>query len=259
MHAILNIFYPNHIKCVLCNKEISNEKYDMCEKCRNSLPLLDGNLCLRCGQEILEHNKYCDNCKRHTWCFEKAISAVKYTDKMISLVHRLKYHNGKYLADIMADIMIDSLKNFDIPFDIIVPVPMSVQKQKSRGYNQAELLANAVATKLNKPVDTTTLLRIRENISQTELSAKNRWDNMQGAFATNGHSFAGQNVLIIDDVYTTGATVNECSKILKTKAHANCVYILTFAHSQGQENKHNKKEQKRIIKQKLKKEKNRKI
>lgn len=243
---ILDIFYPRHIKCIICGKEISNEKYDMCASCRANLPMIKDHICDRCGQEILEHNKFCDNCKRHSpWYFEKAFAPVKYIDKMISIVHRLKYHNCKYLSDPMADLMTDYIKDQDIKFDVVVPVPMLITKQKIRGYNQAELLAKSVADKLACPLDTTTLVRIRESVSQTTLSAKNRWENMVGAFATNGNTFEGQNVLLVDDVYTTGATVNECSKILKSKAKADKVYILTFAHSQGLEDDKKKSKIKR--------------
>ncbi|MCB9772662.1 MAG: ComF family protein [Candidatus Omnitrophica bacterium] len=113
--------------------------------------------------------------------------------------------------------------------DLIVPIPLFPTRQRERGYNQSQLLAEIIADELNIPLESKNLLRIRHTPNQARLSQKERWTNIEAAFKMkHPNTFRHKNILLVDDLYTTGATVSQAARILKTGG-ANQVYVLTTA------------------------------
>ncbi len=234
---VLDIFFPDHMKCIICGNEISHMKYDICDRCYEHLPFIVGRTCERCGQRIKTDDRFCDNCKRSgEFFFTRAFSPLQYTDTIVGLVHKLKYHNHQYLAANMAEVLYDKLSDEEIKCDVIMPVPMMDRKKKRRGYNQAELIAQELAKLSNMPIDTTTLIRVWEDNSQTALTSKERRENVRGCFKCTSKDYKGKNILLIDDVYTTGSTANECARVLRKQGRVANVYVLTFAHSEENKN-----------------------
>ena len=138
----------------------------------------------------------------------------------------LKFGNKKYISAELAKMMTDTFIEEEMCADVVTFVPMTAKEIKERGYNQSELLAEEVAKRLNLPI-TSTVLKIKETDKQKRLTAKERRENLKGVFAVaDKTAIKGKRILLVDDVITTGATVNECSAVLK-KAGATKVSSLT--------------------------------
>jgi ComF family protein len=136
----------------------------------------------------------------------------------------LKFRSGRYLTPLMGELLCDRLSG--LQFDVVVPVPLSAERQRLRGFNQASLLAEQVSVRLNAPLQTTALSRT-ERRSQRTLGEVARLANLAGAFSC-GRQLAGERVLLVDDVVTTGATVSACADTL-AHAGASRICVLAFA------------------------------
>ena len=146
-------------------------------------------------------------------------------------VHLFKYKGYVGLVDIFRDVIVDLIRKNEIQkeVDLIVPVPVYPAKKRERTYNHAEILATSVSKDLAIPIDTKNLKKISWTRSQSELDRKRRLENIKGSFlAVDRDVFSGRNILLVDDVYTTGATVNEYAKAL-LEANAKRVISLTLA------------------------------
>ena len=230
LNGILEVFFPSEITCFLCGGEVEESKFCLCNKCRKTLPVVNKR-CLRCGTPIKSKAKYCLNCKQGERAFALARSPLIYKDEIRTAVRNLKYNNQKHLAKVFAKFMVEEFRKMEaeiLPVDVIVPVPMFLQKQKKRGYNQAELLAKEFSKIVNICLDAKSLVRIKDTPTQTALSSLERHKNLENAFKAENNSFKGKVVLLIDDVLTTGSTANSCCKEIK-RCGAKEVYVLTFA------------------------------
>jgi len=186
---VLEFLFPN-LTCLVCKTEINGGGY-ICGVCEKTLPR-------------------CDD-----------IAPFFYKDPIVGLIMRFKYNAEGDIAKLFAPYMIEMI-NDDI--DFLVPVPLSGERMKERGYNQALLIAK----QLNKLI-ADVLIRTRKTIPQKNMSIKKRQENLKGAFKIiKNHGIIGKNILLVDDVYTTGATVMECKHVLM-KNGANRVDIITMA------------------------------
>ncbi len=231
---ILNLIYPKHIKCIFCDEELDERaKFDTCYKCAGNLPYIT-RPCLRCGKQINEGNDLvCYDCKKVNYSFISAHSVFEYKDEIISAVHKFKYSSQKFLYEPFAEYMCEKFATLNLSPDIITAVPLHINRERERGYNQAKLLATFISKKFNmKYLDLCE--KIKDNTSQTELDYKMRQENVKDVYKLlkNERKFIkGKSILLIDDIFTTGATTNEISKLLKS-AGAKEINILTFAHAQ---------------------------
>ncbi|MBN1221024.1 MAG: ComF family protein [Anaerolineae bacterium] len=146
------------------------------------------------------------------------------------MIHFLKYRNHRATASILGHILVDTYRAYGLEVDVIVPVPLHPSRFRERGYNQSELLARQMAIILDLPVDTKTLQRVRKTKSQMELGVSERRRNVLNAFVGNSQQLAGQRVLLIDDVCTTGSTLDACAAALKDSG-AISVWGLTLARA----------------------------
>lgn len=230
-NILLNLVYPKNITCAICSNDIFDDADNgICPNCRKSLPQILGQVCFRCGNPIHSIDRYCDMCKKPK-PYLMARACFEYSGKIVTLIHNLKFHNAKYLSEIFAKNLCELYKREKYNCDIIVAVPMTKKSVKYRGYNQAELLAIELGKLLNLSVDVTHLVKIKETKQQVGLDFVERRNNLQNAFfVTDKTFFCGKNVLIVDDVFTTGATIESCS-IALNKAGAKGVFALTCAHT----------------------------
>ena len=230
--AIINAFYPKHIKCICCKDEIAIKNvYDMCENCYKNLPIIQNNFCIRCGLQFEKDGSgTCLNCKSNNFAFEQARSATNFDGNIIKTIHKLKYARYKFLAKPLAYLTYDKLLTLDWKIDLIAYVPLHPKREKERGYNQSRELANHISSLTSIPVFHD-IERTRNTPTQTKLSRQERQQNVKNCFKiTNKSLIKNLNILIIDDVYTTGSTTNEISKEL-LKSGANKVYVLTVSHA----------------------------
>lgn len=227
---LFNIISPEGIKCIICDNELDhNNSFCMCKSCFQKLPTIK-KACIRCGAEIFSKANLCLDCKQEQRMFDRALSPFNYEDEIVNLVYRFKYGGEQYLAKYLAFFMIQKIIEENLNFDIIIPVPLSKKRKKLRTFNQAELLAKYIAQSLNKPLDTTSIIRVKDTLTQTHLTKQQRVENLKDAFKVeNKDKIKGKKILLVDDIFTTGSTSNEIAKVLKDNNSSN-VYLVTFAH-----------------------------
>ncbi len=221
----LELFFPSNFTCDICAKEMDHQtKYHVCQQCEENY-LNVHKICPKCGSEIDEKYNLCYACRDKQVFYKMARAPFVYRDKVKDAIHNFKYHNAKYLAQTFGNYMTNVIVRENFEFDLIVPVPLTKKRQKSRGYNQSELLANQISNNLGAPVVSDVLQRTKFSRSQTELTSSERYQNLEDCFETqNKDKIKGKKILLVDDVMTTGATVEACSKLLMD-AGANVVYV----------------------------------
>jgi ComF family protein len=221
-NAVLDLIYPP--SCVVCSK---GDAW-LCERCAGELPLADGNRCRRCWLPLREDGD-CRSCRAYLPAFTSLRSAFRNEAEVKQLVYGLKYRGESVLAPSMGRLMAERFAPELTDIDLIVPVPLAPGRQRSRGFNQAERLANAVASVIDRPV-VPALKRLRPTASQARSAdAAARRRNVEGAFGVrDAAAVQGKRILLIDDVATTGATLDACARPLLA-AGATDVGALTFA------------------------------
>lgn len=228
-----NLLFPKHIKCVFCGNELATDFYnDTCSECKTDLPFIT-NFCPRCGVTVSNETiGVCEICKTNNYNFTYARSVFEYTNKVVRVVRKLKYHSGRYLAEQMANYMLELYATSSLSADIVTNVPMHIKKFKKRGYNQSTLLAQEFASKIKLTFKELCSCIVNKP-SQTSLSFSERKSNVLDTFAFNQEfkeEIKGKTILIIDDVITTGATTSEIAKVLLENGAKVC-NVLTFART----------------------------
>lgn len=196
-----------------------------CSSCLESITFLDKGLCSLCGYPR-DGARRCAGCFHLQPQFTKIRCLAHYDGSIKDAVHQLKYQNNLGLGIELARLLHELCIQQNWPIDLITPVPLSKQRQKERGYNQAAMIAYPLALQLGIPFDDKNLKRIRETSSQVELDVHQRQQNLLNAFDIPTNRFSGKNVLLVDDVITTGATINDCARALK-KSGAKEVYAVS--------------------------------
>lgn len=224
-----NLFMKNH-ECISCSREIlDGSEFQLCDKCVSEIEFLDGFVCEKCGEKLDKNLMICDLCKDRDYVFDKNYSACYYTDVPAKIVKSFKFHSRKYYAEYIAKIMHEKLTCFE-GVDIITFVPLSKSRTRERGFNQAEEIAKELE-KLTGIKCESLLLKTKEGKHQAKLNQKDRLENLKNSFdfVTNAKTIVkNKTILIVDDVFTTGTTLNECSKVIKSKG-AKKVVTATFA------------------------------
>ena len=238
INSIFNVFldflYPENISCILCNSPIDkNTTYSMCKDCFSNMNfILDG--CIKCGKPIINYSleeqsiEGCGSCLKKSFYFDKAISCVEYTNLSKKIIFGLKYNNKTYLSKYIAIIMKEKLELENIKFDYILFVPLHKKRLRQRGFNQAEKIAIDLGKIMNIPV-VDNIQRKNNTRRLYKLGAEERVKELKNAFIINNNiiDLRNKNILLVDDIFTTGSTVNEISKILKING-VNKVFISTF-------------------------------
>lgn len=228
LNRFAGLLYPSGLTCVNCGREIKSgeTRYNFCAECTVKLPTVDGHRCKICGAPLSGEEDYCDNCTRYDRYFDSERAPLVYDGEGKELIKKLKFGNKRYVAEELAKMMSDEFIKEEVGADVITAVPMTDKEIRERGFNQSYLLAEGVAKRLRLNF-CRTLVKTKETDRQKMLTAKERRKNLKGVFAVSDKSpIKGKSVLLIDDVFTTGATVNECAAVLK-KAGAVKVYALT--------------------------------
>lgn len=230
--AALDLIYPSKTICYSCGNTIKREqKHSLCPNCYNLLSFIPEHSCYKCGipLRMIEDGPNCEECKKTFYFFHKAIAVVKYEEIVKRLIYRFKYSNHTYLSRTMGSMMADKLEEEGIEADLIIPIPLYKNKEKERGFNQSALLSKYISEKINIPVNTNNLIRVKNTKVMHSLSKKERVENVKDAFkVVDKWVIKDKSILLIDDIYTTGSTVNICSKLL-IEAGAKLIIVLTFA------------------------------
>lgn len=224
---LLDLLYPP--SCVNC--KTANEW--LCQDCFKRIVFIIPPVCERCGTSISTDDlPHCVQCKNNPFQSVDGLRSASYFEDspIRSAIHFLKYRNHRAVVSILSRMLIDTYRTYHLKADALVPVPLHTSRLRERGYNQSQLLANEVGTFFNLPVDTDTLQRVRKTKSQMELGINERRQNVLDAFACRSKKLTGQKVLLIDDVCTTGSTLDACATALKEGGAAS-VWGLTLART----------------------------
>jgi len=230
---LLDILMPQRIKCIVCGKDVGD--FEICDKCDKDLPYIIGKTCVKCG--INSANDLCIECKDASHKFIQNFSIFVYKDIIQKLIIKFKQSGYKNIGEVLAVKMLERFKELDIPFDLIVPIPIHSNREKERGFNQSVILAQEIAKYYGR-FDENVISRIKDTPHQTGLSKENRKINLDNAFKVlNKAKVKGKTILLIDDIYTTGSTLNECAECLY-KSGADKVYGLCLARAEIKQDKY---------------------
>jgi len=228
--ALLDFVYPPH--CSLCKAPLQEDERVVCEGCWSKIQVISGSHCATCGCPLDEPAPTCTNCESETLHFDRARILSPFDETIQSLIHQLKYRGKRSIGHrlgTMLGALIASDGDSD-GADVIVPIPLHPSRKKERGYNQSALVASAMGDRLGIEVSTDLIVRTRRTATQTKLNAEERARNVAGAFeVVHPEPVRGKEVLLVDDVLTTGATVNACAQVL-LEAGAKRVCLAALAH-----------------------------
>ncbi len=231
--ASLDLFFPPF--CSSCRKAVEDSDKPLCEKCLSQLKFMKTPYCTCCGKSFSSGNKnhLCGDCLKSSWNFDKARSIVLYEDIIAGLIHELKYSGSMSGLKTFQHLSRQSPVRDDLTTaDLILPVPLHIKRLRHRGFNQALLLAKSLFPNAREKIRYDLLFRQTNTPTQTGLSGRERRKNVKNAFVvTKPSEISGRNILIIDDVFTTGSTVNECAGALK-KNGCKRVEILTICRAE---------------------------
>ena len=221
----LDLLYPP--VCAGCG----TSNYRWCPECRNSTQLMEIHYCQVCGEpQLSKQLDTCVNCKQTRPAYTAMRSWAWFRGPLRQAIHQLKYKRDMALGEVLALPLEQILRIEDWAVDVILPVPLSHKRQSSRGYNQAALLAWPLALRFALPYLPRALKRVRDTLSQTDLSAADRRDNVAGAFEADANQVNACTILLVDDVITTGATMEACAAALRD-AGAEHVYAVSVARA----------------------------
>lgn len=221
LDALADLFYPQW--CVACERRANDL---LCRSCFEALPFTGSPACERCGMPTAFATPACSTCKNVDFAFETARAPLRYEGVGKAIVHALKYRGYTAVVGRLAAPLLEAVVP-EVHFDAVVPVPLHRSRLRRRGFNQAALLAGALAGRINKPVSDT-LQVVRSTRDQVELSAAERRRNVAGAFSARGR--ARGRLLLVDDVFTTGATTSACAEAL-LRAGASQVHAVTLCRT----------------------------
>jgi len=233
--ASLDLLFPP--SCSYCKKVAGSNDNDrlLCVECFSQLKFIKVPYCTCCGRSFASgnDNHLCRDCLRSSWNFDKARSIFVYEKIIAGLIHRLKYSADMTGLETFQHLSRQSSISADLSIpDFILPVPLHIKRLRQRGFNQALLLTKKLFPKEKEKIKYDILLRQTNTRTQTGLSGRERRKNLKNAFIVKRSSeITGKNILIIDDVFTTGSTINECAKALKT-AGCKRVEVLTVCRAE---------------------------
>lgn len=215
---IMDLIFPR--RCPVCQDIAVPGTHAglICPGCREKLPYVKGPCCMKCGKELeCEEQEYCEDCMRIPKHYVKGYPVFNYTEPIQKGIMAFKYHNRREYAEFYGEEMWGRFgQDFrQMGLDGILPVPLHWRKQRRRGYNQAELLARQLSRRLQVPVYSKLLIRCVYTIPQKELNDRERLNNLKRAFLFRKNDVKLNRILLVDDIYTTGATIEACTEVLQ--------------------------------------------
>ena len=223
---IVDALYPP--ACPLCGRLLETEE-TVCARCRSELRVVGEPRCMRCGRPLQdESGEYCPDCVSMRHWLDRGVGVFPYQSAVRRMVMDLKFRGKTANARLLGRWMAAYVKP-ELPLwrpDVLVPVPLHPRKLRKRGYNQARLLAEGVGAALGLPVDARLVRRKNSTEAQMRLGRLARQRNLEQAFAIGKGRKARGNILLVDDIYTTGSTVDAIARVLKENG-AGKVYVLT--------------------------------
>lgn len=209
IHHTVNFVFPP--VCANCKKPGEL----LCSECRVTVPWLTEPVCLHCGRVVSQPSERCPAClNRPLLPIDQVRAAVIFSEPIPDLIHKLKYNGFFALAEPLAGLMVDAWPRWEVPVDLVVSVPLHPNRLKTRGYNQSDLLVTHFCQRLDLAGNRQALRRVRNTPPQVGLNASERQNNVSNAFQADGELVAGKDILLVDDVCTTGSTLQAAAQAL---------------------------------------------
>lgn len=241
---LIDLIYPP--RCAICQKFLwknrtkkDQEEFLFCQPCFDGFTEITSPLCLICGRPFaaeVEEDHLCEDCLRKKPFYEVVRAPYLYEGGLMEAIHQFKYAGKSHLVNSLGPLLTSFARRWLNKTDgyLMMPVPLHPKRLRERGFNQSLLLARYAAPPLGVELDFLSLRRIRYTQPQTGLSTNERRKNVRRAFeVTDKKAAKGRTILLVDDVTTTGNTLNECARVLK-RAGAKEVLCLTLARTSGQ-------------------------
>ncbi len=230
---ILDFIYPPG--CYMC--ESSTLGYGLCPDCFSKLRFSLHNTCKHCGVEINENIFVCGSCSHKRKSFDSLSHCFEYNDELFKLINSFKNYDNTNLSPYLAKFLLHKLKEKGLEnmIDVIIPVPVHRKKLLHRKYSHTALLAKELSHSLKIAFAPRVLIKIKSTADQISLDGKSRLNNLKRAFVMNKNMISlveNKSVLLLDDVITTGTTINECSTVLKSSGVKE-VHVLSLARIEG--------------------------
>ncbi len=228
---LLDIIYPP--TCPVCDRIIKPVR--ICDSCQKKLRYINSPRCLKCGKPVENNDvELCYDCSKQTHFFDRNVALWAYNNETRASIYRFKYRNMRVYGRVYASELYGRLGQIIASWkcDVIIPVPIHPRKEKERGFNQAMILAKELSVLTGVPVDGGLLARTRYTRPQKELNDKERIKNLENAFVIEKNVVQYNKVLLIDDIYTTGSTLDACASLLKSRGVA-CVYCVSLCIGRG--------------------------
>ena len=228
---VINCIYPS--RCAICD-EVKLPEEIVCPACTDKIKLISGDTCFKCGKSLRDTGKvYCYDCSRRIHYYDRGFSIFEYEDIKKSL-YRFKYQGRTEYAAFyayMADYSLGRVLR-DLNADALIPVPIHKRRFRKRGYNQALVMANELSKLINVPVCNDLIFRKKSTIPLKELDEEGRRNNLKKAFIIRPNGVKLDTIVIIDDIYTTGATIDTISSLFRGYGVTK-IYCLTVAIGRG--------------------------
>ena len=220
--------YPR--RCALCDGVLGKGERYVCSLCRGDLPQpVEEPRCMRCGKPLTDPEKeFCFDCGHYEQSFERGRGIFLYQGRIRESMMRFKFRGRKEYGAFFGGMMLLYGRDFllQVRPQVIIPVPVHWRKLRTRGYNQAEVLAEIISSGLSIPLRTDLVLRKKFTVAQKKLNRKERKENLKRAFVVLPEAGRYERILLVDDIYTTGSTVNAIAGKLKEQG-AGQIYVLT--------------------------------
>lgn len=230
LQKIINFLYPNY--CANCGKLLNEQDPNcFCVECWKKINIIKGETCKKCGKSVITPEGICNECRKIKKFYYDKIKVIGiYEDILKQAIHLYKYKGRWKLGVDFFNLIVDYVEpQYIIHNDIIIPVPLSKEKLYKRGFSQTLHISKEIGRYYNLPVYSNILLKYKDTPPQSTLSREKRLKNLEHSFKVkHKEKIYNKNILLFDDVYTTGATVRECSKVLKENG-AKRINVLTIA------------------------------
>ena len=221
--AVLDILFP--LRCAGCGRRGEN----VCPECRPSIPWLGTEVCPMCASPS-RLGRICRRCSEGDLALDGARAACRFEGLVRKAIHDLKYRGIRARAELLGELAAEAVARRPLAIDLLVPVPLSGGRRRTRGFNQAELIAEEIGGRIGVPAAASCLERVRETPPQVGRSQDERRENVRGAFRCREPDLiAGRRIALVDDVMTTGSTLSAAAEALKASG-ATRVYGLVVAH-----------------------------
>jgi len=232
VELILSIFFPR--RCPICDRTIAYGQ-KICEDCVEKLVCIAEPVCKKCGKQLEnERQEYCGDCMKKEHYFTQGKAVFSYQKEMKLSMYRFKYANRREYATFYAEWAMERYGEWirKRGIEVIIPVPMFAGKRRNRGYNQAEVFAKELSDVVRIPVDKNLVKRVKNTKPLKTLTERQRKDNLKGAFQVGANIVKYSKILLVDDIYTTGATIDAVAEVLR-EAGIKEVYFLSVCIGEG--------------------------